>query len=289
MAAEHERALVERSFGRLGADSEVFVGRFYDRLFERHPELRPMFRSERDVQTRKMAVALTSIVVNLHAPLQMEDYLVELMARHYEMGVRDEHFAPFAAVLLEVLGETFGEEWTPEVASAWRAALDDIVATMKRAARRSRTETGSKGAPSKPLTPHEVHLVTNSFARLAADDGFLERFYAMLWGRFPYLKALFESAMHSDRRALAVTIAGVVAELGGEVPKNGLLDKLARRQTALGMRPADYPAFTALIIEAIARAIDVAEGDDVMRAWRKALTRIATIMQSDGRVTMDGE
>ncbi len=123
--------LIESSFQALAPQGEVIVARFYERLFERHPEVRPLFEgTDMRAQQRKLLAALRLVVESLRRPEELARVLRELGRRHQGYGVRPEHYPLVAETLLEVLAEFAGPAWTEPVADAWRAALERIAETM---------------------------------------------------------------------------------------------------------------------------------------------------------------
>ena len=55
---------------------------------------------------------------------------------HVRYGVLDEHYSSVKEALLFALGQTLGDDYTPEVESAWAEAYD-LLADMMRGAARS--------------------------------------------------------------------------------------------------------------------------------------------------------
>ncbi len=122
---------LERSFERLAPRGEELAERFYARLFERHPEVRPLFAgTDMAAQRRKLLAALRLLVGSLRDPAALGKALRELGARHQRYGARPEHYGAVAEVLLEVMGELAGRSWTPKVRQAWSEALEMTAALM---------------------------------------------------------------------------------------------------------------------------------------------------------------
>jgi hemoglobin-like flavoprotein len=57
----------------------------------------------------------------------------ELGSRHGAYGVRDEHYGTVATALLWTLEQGLGEEFTPEVKSAWIKTYGVLSQTMREA------------------------------------------------------------------------------------------------------------------------------------------------------------
>jgi hemoglobin-like flavoprotein len=106
---------------------DTFPQRFYDNLFEAHPELRPMFhRSSPGAQNKMFAQKLTAIVDHLDEPAWLDRELVLLASKHVSYGVTDEMYAWVGDALIKTLREACGDDWTDEAEAAWRAAYGSL-------------------------------------------------------------------------------------------------------------------------------------------------------------------
>jgi hemoglobin-like flavoprotein len=123
--------LIRRSFAALARHEHVAALIFYRRLFEIAPELRPMFKGDIEMQSKKLIEMLGVLIAMLERPHGLELELKAMGARHAGYGVKDEHYAVVGAALLDMLAETLGEGFTPEVRVAWIALYGAVEATMK--------------------------------------------------------------------------------------------------------------------------------------------------------------
>jgi hemoglobin-like flavoprotein len=123
-------ALIRASFTHLQPRMDEFSSRFYARLFERNPELRPLFRGDMDKQSRALA-GMIELIVKM---LDMQDKLVPLIHylgdRHAASKVRPEHYAMFGDALLWTLDQMLESEFTPEVRRAWQEAYSFMADNM---------------------------------------------------------------------------------------------------------------------------------------------------------------
>jgi len=133
--------LIRDSFAELTRHGHVAALVFYKRLFEIAPELRPMFRGDIEVQSKKLLDMLGVLIAMLERPLGLELELKAMGARHVDYGVVDEHYAVVGAALLGMLAETLGKDFTPEVRTAWTALYGAVETLMK---------AGAAEAISKP-------------------------------------------------------------------------------------------------------------------------------------------
>ncbi|MDZ7750310.1 MAG: methyl-accepting chemotaxis protein [Gammaproteobacteria bacterium] len=126
-----DAALIEHSFAAVAGQAEELVERFYDRLFTDYPQVRGMFADTDMVEQRKKLLAALALVVrNIRKPEALHDALAELGNKHRGYGVQPEHYTAVKDVLLKVLPEMAGDQWTEELGGAWDRALTHVANTM---------------------------------------------------------------------------------------------------------------------------------------------------------------
>lgn len=132
---------VRASFDLAMRGNPAIVPRFYEILFDRHPQLRALFgaRSVGGGQTGMVTEAIVSVVDHLDNAPWLAEELSRLGARHVAYGVRDEMYEWVGEALLAALAEAVGHRWTPRMDAAWRAALAAVVDLAVLGARRART------------------------------------------------------------------------------------------------------------------------------------------------------
>ncbi len=105
--------------------------RFYEVLFARYPEARPLFgRQSRPAQEQMLTAALTAVLDHLEDAPWLRSTLGALGERHTGYGVTPEMYDWVGDSLLATLAEVAGSAWTPEVASAWTEAYAAISSMM---------------------------------------------------------------------------------------------------------------------------------------------------------------
>ena len=127
--------LLEETFAALAPRGDELVADFYERLFERHPEVQPMFAGAdmREQQT-KLLGALATVVKSLRKPDELVPVLQELGVRHGALGAVAAHYDAVGPVLLESMAQIAGDAWTDEVEQAWAEAYGLIASVMIEAA-----------------------------------------------------------------------------------------------------------------------------------------------------------
>jgi methyl-accepting chemotaxis protein len=123
--------LLENTFSALSDNGDKLVERFYERLFERYPEVKPMFAHvDQKEQEKKLLSSLALVVNNVRKPDTLGPALANMGKKHQKYGAVAEHYPAVADVLLEVMKEFAGELWTNEVKQAWTSALNMVAAKM---------------------------------------------------------------------------------------------------------------------------------------------------------------
>jgi hemoglobin-like flavoprotein len=132
-------ALVRKSFDRLRPIPRGAGQDFYETLFALDPSLRPLFSTDIENQGTMFVVALGLALKGLDDdPDAGNEALRELGRRHVLYGAKDIHFDTFREALLCLFAQRLGPDFTPEMAEAWRAAVDRISAVMKAAGAQAR-------------------------------------------------------------------------------------------------------------------------------------------------------
>ena len=133
--------LLRASFEQVVARDPALTHRFYNVLFDRYPQVKPLFgRNSRTRQEKMLTEALVAVVDHLEDAPWLEHQLGAMGAKHVEYGVTDEMYEWVGDSLLRTLAEVAGEAWTPAVAAAWPAAYGAISGLMKKGAAGSRAD-----------------------------------------------------------------------------------------------------------------------------------------------------
>jgi hemoglobin-like flavoprotein len=97
-----------------------FPLRFYQILFERHPETRPLFRlNSLGAQRKMLAQMLMAVVDHYSDTVWLETTLGPLGSQHTGYGVTPEMYPWVASSLVAAIAERCGEQWTADYQRAW--------------------------------------------------------------------------------------------------------------------------------------------------------------------------
>ncbi len=122
---------IESSFHFLSAHSEELAREFYQRLFQRHPEVQKLFAgSEMAEQQQKLVAMLKTVVTNVRHPAALRKIARVLGERHRHYGAQAAHYPVVIDLLLEVMRDLAATRWTEAYEQAWRGALLAIAEVM---------------------------------------------------------------------------------------------------------------------------------------------------------------
>jgi hemoglobin-like flavoprotein len=136
--------LLQRSFALIQPIADDVGLTFYERLFARAPEVRPMFKDEIDRQQRKLMnffgefvrlhlrSLLTLPVTAAQDPEVSIPGIAALAERHVRYGVAPEHFIAAKEALFWSFNQHLRDEMNHETLLAWSAGFDMIAESMIR-------------------------------------------------------------------------------------------------------------------------------------------------------------
>lgn len=130
MTPEHINT-VKASWAQLRPISEQTAFLFYTRLFEQHPQLHGLFKTDTREQGHKLIAMLDTAVASLDDFDALVPDIRALGARHVRYGVGGDHYALFEDALHWALSQALGHDYTPDVEAAWRALFGRLATAMQ--------------------------------------------------------------------------------------------------------------------------------------------------------------
>ncbi len=122
--------LLRASFVRLIPACESVSETIYATLFERHPELKPRFPQDMQLQQEKLVLMLASAVDMLKDRKEFETTCAELGRRHLAYGAVAAHYPIVATLTLEAIGDAAAPPLSPEERESWELLFDLIGTSM---------------------------------------------------------------------------------------------------------------------------------------------------------------
>lgn len=279
-------ALVQESFAKVAPIADAAAELFYNRLFELDPSLSDLFSGDMKEQGKKLMGMIGAAVGGLDNLGGLVPVVQDLGARHGGYGVQPAHYGTVAEALLWTLGQGLGDDFTPDVKTAWTNVYTVLAETMIGAAEASST-AAPVSAEEGPVSSADIALVQESFAKVAPiAEAAAEMFYNRLFEIDSRLSELFKGDMKEQGRKLMGMIEAAVSGLDN-------LDKLVPAVQALGARHSGYgvqPAHYGMVAEALLWTLGQGLGDDftpeVEVAWTKVYTVLAETMIAASEAAM---
>lgn len=124
--------LLRSSFELVVERQPQLTHRFYEILFERYPQAKPLFgRNSSAAQEKMLTDALVAVMDHLEDAPWLTTTLKGLGAKHAGYGVTTEMYGWVGASLLATLAEVAKSDWTPALATAWTDAYGAIAGLMQ--------------------------------------------------------------------------------------------------------------------------------------------------------------
>jgi hemoglobin-like flavoprotein len=119
--------LLRASFATTLERQPALTPRFYEILFARYPQAKPLFgRNSGRAQEEMLQQALVGVIDHLDDAAWLGATLAGLGAKHVAYGVTREMFDWVGVALLATLAEVLAADWNDDVATAWQAAYGVI-------------------------------------------------------------------------------------------------------------------------------------------------------------------
>jgi hemoglobin-like flavoprotein len=132
-------ALLRRSFEIVAEREPNVTHRFYDNLFEKYPQAKPLFgKNARQNQEQMLLSALVSLVDHLDDAPWLEETLGAIGAKHLDYGVADDMYPWVGDALVTTFAQVAGADWTEEMAAEWGKAYAAITELALKGARKAR-------------------------------------------------------------------------------------------------------------------------------------------------------
>jgi hemoglobin-like flavoprotein len=146
----------------------------FDYLFSLVPSVETIFTKSRQEMAIKMGNMLDMIITCAEDPDNMKKQLESLGLRHVLYSVKPHHIPLMGPVLISVLSEQLGADWTPEIDQAWTSLWAVIGEAMAQAIQEG-LEYGVQAGKilseiQERAEPHRVgHLILTALSSSALD------------------------------------------------------------------------------------------------------------------------
>ncbi len=119
---EKTKAIIKSTAPILKEKGDEITTVMYHFLFERHPELKELFKDAEPEQYKKLANAVYAYAANIDK-LEVLGKGIETMASvHVKTKIQPGHYPLVGGALLSAIERVLGEAATPAIMSAWQEA-----------------------------------------------------------------------------------------------------------------------------------------------------------------------
>jgi hemoglobin-like flavoprotein len=125
-----DKEILTESLLLVDGQEERLTPRFYEILFERNPELRPMFSADIRPQAQMLREAVVAVLDHLDDEAWLGDSLGALGRKHVGYGVTPSMYGAVAESMIAAMQELGGEQWTPVMTAEWTEALGAVAGLM---------------------------------------------------------------------------------------------------------------------------------------------------------------
>jgi hemoglobin-like flavoprotein len=120
---------LRESFDMVVSREPLVAARFYPILFERYPQVKPLFGRHSGAEQQKMLTnMLASVIEHLEDPVWLTEALAALGTRHAGYAVTKEMLPMVGECLVATLAEVAGDDWNERYEKAWIDAYGAITA-----------------------------------------------------------------------------------------------------------------------------------------------------------------
>jgi nitric oxide dioxygenase len=126
-------ATVKATAPVLAAQGYAIIQRFYQRLFEAHPELKNLFNmrhQERGEQQRALAAAVLAYATHIDNLSALGPAVDRITHKHASLNVQPAQYAVVGEHLLAAIKEVLGDVATEDILSAWAEAYQALADIM---------------------------------------------------------------------------------------------------------------------------------------------------------------
>ncbi len=131
------------------------------------------------------------------------------------------------------------------------------------------------------LSNNEIQLVRSSFrAVLLESEHVADLFYRNLFEKAPETRVLFTTDISRQGDMLMSKLSVIVLELHNMHTLAPMLEGLALRHVAYGVKPEHYPVAGEILLQTFAEVLGDRFTPEIRRAWEKAYGEMAELMTS---------
>lgn len=133
MLTNAQEQIIEATAPVVAEHLDAITQRFYPLMFERYPEVTPLFNQAHQAdggQPRVLASAVLAYVQLRKDPAKVRTTLATVVSKHVSLGIRPDQYPIVGECLMAAIGEVLGDAVTAEVADAWGALYQELATLL---------------------------------------------------------------------------------------------------------------------------------------------------------------
>ncbi|QEA40542.1 NO-inducible flavohemoprotein [Pistricoccus aurantiacus] len=133
MLTAKQEQLIEATAPLVAEHLDTITQRFYPLMFERYPEIKPLFNQAHQAdggQPRVLAGAVLAYVQLRKEPEKVKATLATVVEKHVSLNIRPDQYPIVGECLLAAVAEVLGDAVTPEIADAWGALYEELAGLL---------------------------------------------------------------------------------------------------------------------------------------------------------------
>ncbi len=119
---ENTTAIIKATAPVLKEKGEAITTAMYKILFERHPELKELFKDAEPDQYKKLAQAVYAYAANIDNLGALGKGIETIAQAHVKTKIKPEHYPLVGGALLSAIEEVLGEAASEDIMNAWKEA-----------------------------------------------------------------------------------------------------------------------------------------------------------------------
>lgn len=133
MLTNEQERLIDATAPVVAEHLDAITQRFYPLMFERYPEVAPLFNQAHQVdgaQPKALAGAVLAYVQLRRDPAEARRVLATVVSKHVSLDIRPEQYPIVGECLMAAIGEVLGDAVTPEIADAWSTLYEELAGLL---------------------------------------------------------------------------------------------------------------------------------------------------------------
>ncbi len=122
MITEMTKGLIKATLPVLKQQGDAITARMYELLFEKYPQVKPLFANAPDNQSKILTRSIIAYSEHINDLSALSSALEQIARKHVAVGVQPEYYPLVGESLLQAFREILDESMTDEIISAWQEA-----------------------------------------------------------------------------------------------------------------------------------------------------------------------